>query len=447
MSDHQEYQYLNLLRSILLSGKDSDDRTGVGTRRIFGAQMRFDLSKEFPLFTTKKVHWKSIVGELLWMISGSTDNEYLKNRGISIWEEWKDENGNFGPIYGHQLRNHGGKYKNVAKPIPKPAQTPTVYGVGYLEDLELPKKEPILYRKWKSMLKRCYYAKDENYSYYGAKGVHVVNEWLSLKTFIEDAKQLDGFDPSKKLELDKDFVGNGFVYGPKTCCWLSQKENKTAAQCYRTFTVKNKEGQEFTFTNGSEFRKIHGIKNQGNFNSMLRGERNVAEGFVLVSSKDNRRGVDQLQNVIQEIKKNPNSRRLVMTLWNPADLPYQALPCCHGTAIQFGVIDGRLNCHMFQRSGDCFLGVPFNVASYSLLTLMIAHVTGLQPGEFVHSITDAHIYKNHFDQVKEQLSREPKKLPTVSFRREILSIDNFRVEDIILTGYESHPGIKAPVAV
>jgi len=267
---HQEHQYLNLLRHVLDSGVESTDRTGTGTKRIFGAQMRFDLSKEFPLITTKKVHWKSVVGELLWFLSGSTNNNDLVEKyGVTIWKEWAKPNGDLGPVYGAQ------------------------------------------WRSWKAH---------------------------------------DG---------------------------------------------------------GT---------------------------------------IDQIAGVISEIKNNPNSRRLIVTAWNPSEILAASLPPCH-TLFQFGVIDGKLNCHLFQRSADLFLGVPFNIASYSLLTQMIAHVTDLKAGEFVHSITDAHVYLNHVDQIRVQLEREPMPLPTVRLSCMASNIDDFKTTDIFLRDYKSHPSIKAPVAV
>lgn len=262
-------QYLDLLRYIRENGVMKSDRTGTGTQSIFGYQMRFDLSKGFPLLTTKKVHLKSIIYELLWFISGDTNIKYLKDHGVSIWDEWADENGDLGPVYGHQWRSW---------PAP---------------------------------------------------------------------------------------------------------DGKT---------------------------------------------------------------IDQLSNVIEMIKKSPDSRRLLVSAWNVAEVDSMALPPCH-TMFQFYVAEGKLSCQLYQRSADVFLGVPFNIASYALLTMMIAQVCGLEPGEFIHTTGDTHIYKNHFDQVELQLTRSPKSLPVMKINPEIKNIFDFKYEDFSLEGYDPWPGIKAPVAV
>jgi thymidylate synthase len=274
--------YLDLLRHVRDHGHRKSDRTGVGTLSVFGYQMRFDLAESFPMVTTKKLHLRSIIHELLWFIRGDTNIQYLNDNGVTIWDEWADENGSLGPVYGAQWR---------AWPAP------------------------------------------------------------------------DG------------------------------------------------------------------------------------------------RRIDQLKQVIERIQSRPDSRRHIVTAWNPADLPDEsmapdenarngrmALAACH-CLFQFYVADGRLSCQLYQRSADCFLGVPFNIASYALLTLMIAQVTGLKPGEFVHSFGDAHIYLNHLDQVDEQLSREPKPAPQMRLNPERKRIEDFVFEDFELLDYQAHPAIKAPIAV
>ncbi|WP_411502171.1 thymidylate synthase [Brevibacillus centrosporus] len=262
-------QYLDLCQRILDEGVTKEDRTGTGTISVFGHQMRFDLSEGFPLVTTKKLHTKSIFHELIWFLSGDTNIRYLQENGVRIWNEWADENGDLGPVYGKQWR-----------------------------------------------------------SFAGADG-------------------------------------------------------KT---------------------------------------------------------------VDQIQWVIDEIKRNPDSRRLIVSAWNPAEVDKMALPPCH-LLFQFYVANGKLSCQLYQRSGDTFLGVPFNIASYALLTHMIAHVTGLEPGDFVHTLGDAHLYLNHVEQVKLQLTREPKPLPKLKLNPDVTSIFDFKYEDIVVIEYESHPHIKGEVAV
>jgi thymidylate synthase len=261
--------YLALLRHILDHGVEKSDRTGTGTKSVFGHQMRFDLSKGFPLVTTKKVHTKSVIHELLWFLKGETSTRYLKENGVTIWDEWADENGDLGPVYGKQ------------------------------------------WRKWET-----------------------------------------------------------------------------------------KDG----------------------------------------------RVVDQVANVIAEIRRNPDSRRLVVSAWNVGELEDMALMPCHAM-FQFYVAGGRLSCQMYQRSADVFLGVPFNIASYSLLTMMVAQVTGHRPGEFVHTLGDAHLYLNHLEQAKLQLTREPRPLPRMEIDPSVKDIDAFRYEHFKLVGYDPHPAISAPIAV
>lgn len=261
--------YHDLVRHVLEHGHKKEDRTGTGTLSVFGYQMRFNLAEGFPLLTTKKVHLKSIIHELLWFLQGSTNIDYLKQHGVTIWDEWADEQGNLGPVYGYQWRNW-----------PKP------------------------------------------------DGSHI----------------------------------------------------------------------------------------------------------------------DQITQVVDAIKRNPDSRRLIVSAWNVADIEQMKLPPCHAF-FQFYVADGKLSCQLYQRSADIFLGVPFNIASYALLTMMVAQVCGLKLGDFVHTLGDAHIYLNHLDQVNEQLSRTPYPLPSMHLNPDVQDIFGFRFEDFTLENYQSHPAIKAPVAV
>lgn len=262
-------QYLDLLQHVMDNGTDRGDRTGTGTRGVFGYQMRFDLAEGFPVMTTKKLHLKSIIHELLWFLAGDTNIKYLNDNGVSIWDEWADKHGDLGPVYGKQ---------------------------------------------WRSWLTR------------------------------------DGAP------------------------------------------------------------------------------------------------IDQIKNLLKSLSTNPDSRRHIVSAWNPADVDNMALPPCH-CLFQFYVADGKLSCQLYQRSADIFLGVPFNIASYALLVLMLAQVLGLKPGEFVHTLGDAHIYSNHFEQVKLQLTRSPKALPTMWINPEVTDLFAFKFEDFRLENYEADPSIKAPIAV
>ena len=262
-------QYLDLLERILKEGAVKGDRTGTGTRSVFGHQMRFDLAAGFPLITTKRLHLKAIIHELLWFLAGDTNIKYLRDHGVTIWDEWADERGELGPVYGRQWRSW---------PAP------------------------------------------------------------------------DG------------------------------------------------------------------------------------------------RAIDQIAEVLTEIRRNPDSRRLVVAAWNPPDIPKMALAPCH-CLFQFNVADGKLSCQLYQRSGDVFLGVPFNIASYALLTHMVAQVTGLRPGEFIHTLGDAHLYSNHIEQAELQLTRKPRPLPRLRLNPDVTDLFAFRFEDIAVEAYDPHPPIKAPIAV
>lgn len=447
-------QYHDFLRHILHHGFRKEDRTGTGTLSTFvPPQMRFDLSQGFPLLTTKKLHWKSIAVELLFFITGKTNQKYLLDQGVTIWQEWGDANGNLGPVYSHQWRNFGGQHENRPQPKPQLEEDyePTVCGVAsqgsYVNDSESLYKEA--FQIWKGMINRCYNSDKDTYAYYGGRGVHVCDRWLLFTNFLEDTVELPGWHDKlnnwPEYNLDKDIIGDGFRYSPDTCIWASKSDNMRNAKNNIIYYLEHDDGRKAEVRYPKEFYTQEKIA-QGNFCSMLRGDRPRAGGWRLLGSKDPTRGVDQLQWVIDEIKRNPDSRRLIVSAWNPSDLPYMALPPCH-MIFQFYVIHGKLSCHLYQRSADAFLGVPFNIASYALLTHIIARLTDLEPGELIMTFGDAHIYLNHRDQVHLQLSREPRALPTLWINPRPFTLEDLAYEDFRIQGYEPYAAIRAQVAV
>lgn len=312
-------QYLELTKHIIENGTTRSDRTGTGTISVFGCQMRFDLTKGFPLLTTKKVPFRLIVSELLWFINGDTNIKFLLQHNNNIWNEWA--------------------FKSWVESSEYDGPDMSDFGRRSLEDSEFKQK----YEKEMEKFKHNILHNDEFARKYGDLGNVYGKQWREWKTSQGDT-------------------------------------------------------------------------------------------------------IDQLKNVIEQIKSNPASRRLIVSAWNPEDVPSMALPPCH-TLFQFYVADGKLSCQLYQRSGDMFLGVPFNIASYALLTHLIAYECGLEVGEFIHTIGDAHIYQNHVEQVQTQLSRKPKELPSVHINQGVTSIFALNVEDIELRDYNPHPAIKAPVAV
>lgn len=312
-------QYLNLCRHVLETGAKKEDRTGTGTISTFGYQMRFDLSKGFPLLTTKRVPFRLIVSELIWFIRGDTNIRFLLQHNNHIWNEWAFKRWVESPDYdGPDMTNFGLR-----------AQEDETFNAEYKQQMQ---------------------------------------------RFVDRVLKEDDFAAT--------YGELGDVYGKQWRAWRTSSEET----------------------------------------------------------------IDQLKDVVQMIKTSPDSRRLIVTAWSPEDIPNMALPPCH-TLFQFYVAENKLSCQLYQRSADIFLGVPFNIASYALLTHMIAQECGLEVGTFVHTLGDAHIYSNHVDQVKQQLEREPRTLPTLRLNPEVRSVFDFQVEDVNLDGYDPHPALKAPIAV
>ena len=435
--------YEDMLREVLMEGSSRPDRTGTGTTSLFGGRIEYDLRNGFPLITSKRVPFRLVAEELLYFLRGETNISTLQERGVHIWDEWADGNGNLGPMYGHQLRNYGGRVESIAQP-PRPPANQGAYKRG------LDPVEDFLYSTWKGIIGRCYTSSKDAYRYYGGKGVHVCDEWFNFDTFSTDVKLLEGWqgklrDP-EGYQLDKDAKGSGFRYSPTDCVWLSCSDNAAAKRDVE-YTVRHEDGSVESLTSPAAFIRERGL-HQGNFSSMLRGVRPKAQGWSLVSTVDHHKGVDQVSALITGIKADPHGRRHVMTTWNPSELSLMALPPCHGLVTQFNVTnDGHLDCQMYQRSADMFLGTPFNIASYALLTHMVAHVTGYGVGRLIWVGGDCHIYDNHRDQVKEQLSREHVPLPELEIVGDVANIDDFTIDNFKVTEYNPHPTLKGVVAV
>lgn len=442
-------QYLEMLQYVLDNGDEKADRTGVGTKSIFGYQTRYNLSKGFPMLTTKKVFWKGVVEELLWFLRGETNIKSLVDKGVHIWDAWADKDGELGPVYGFNWRKWGAKPDKIPQKTPKLRTGLNATYLGVANGAG--KEKHILAKTWEGMISRCYNKNDIGYDLYGGRGVSVDDCWLEFNYFAQDAEKLLNWENKKKnprkYVLDKDGIGDGFLYSVKTCQWITPKENELLKNT-KNITVKEiATGKNFTFNNASEFCKNNNFSDK-NFSDLWTGTKNakIRNGFELVSVEDTNKGIDQIANVIEQIKTNPNSRRLIVNAWNVGEIDKMALPPCH-MSFQFYVSNNKLSCQLYQRSGDIFLGIPFNIASYSLLTHMIAQVCDLEVGSFVHTIGDAHIYLNHLDQVREQLSRTSFDLPTLELDKTIKNIDDFKSEHIKLVNYNSHPAIKAPIAV
>lgn len=495
--------YLAILRELVNEGVPKGDRTKTGMRELFGSpQMVFDLNTgRFPLLTTKKMFLKGIIHELLWFLKGDTNIKYLQDHGVHIWDAWSGPRGNLGPVYGAQWRRWEHISWEPARHFVPPEFSTTfgkVAGVGVEGGGR--KANPELYSTWAGMLYRCYDEKRPEYAYYGAQGVHVHERWHNFCNFVEDAVKLEGWLLKKtfwdKYSLDKDRK-NSNRYGPDTCVWASVEEqriNTSRAQAVRCLTP---EGDSHITMNLAGFCQDMGL-DRSTVTKVLKHSRGSHKGwhFEVVTPQNQElaprvRLVDQIAELISLIQHKPESRRQVVSAWNPVEVPLQALPPCHTlwqTAVSplsferrvvwakslgftepqaryanreekdrtltalldhEGYPTHELHLKLYQRSADWFLGVPFNIASYALLTMMIAKVCGLAPGKFIHTFGSAHLYENHIEQAKTQLARTPFEAPRMKIRGEgsSLEIDGFKFEDFELLDYEHHPKISAPIAV
>lgn len=462
--NHVDRQYMTLLHTILEDGVDRPDRTGTGVRSTFGAHMKFDLSKGFPLLTTKKMHTTGMIEELLWFLRGDTNVNTLAESAKKWWQPWASENGDLGPIYGEQLRRSRWWFATTPKIfdpfVPEPSEN-LFYGYG---DLASTKKthcndraDELLKPVWRDMIKRCYVEQSKGYKSYGAKGVHMDPKWLHYPSFKEDATNIDGW-PSKleypdNYSLDKDIKFYSNRYSKETCIWATDREQKINNTQVRPLTAIDPEGKEHVFASIGDTNLLYNL-NISAVHRCLNGKLKSHHGWHSFKYIEMEKGsvlrfreIDQVANAVAQIKHTPWSRRILINLWHTPAMTIAALPCCHGSVIQFFVENDRLSCLMYQRSADTFIGVPVNIASYSLLTMMMAQVCDLKPGKFIHTLGDAHIYSNHFSQVNLQLSREPRSLPTMKINPDVKDIFSFTLDDFTLEGYDPHPAIKAPVAV
>lgn len=465
-------EYLKLVKNVLDNGVYKMDRTGTGTISVFGTQSRYNLTNGFPLVTTKKVHLKSIIHELLWFIRGDTNVKYLQDNGVTIWDEWFKPYTLDRPLVWVDKKSPDYvPFNDIIKTERECSNSDSEYDK--------------LKNTWVKMMRRCYDPSSHNYHMYGGCGVSVCKRWHSFDNFLEDAKLIPHWIYKKNnwadFELDKDYYGAN-QYGPTTSVWLSSGENNMYMKTANVIKATNDDGEEFwgisqahlcskinmSTSTLSRFLK-EGVpsvlkgKNKKFIgwefseakleNKMLRleliqdGELGPIYGKQWRSWETRDGTIDQLHNVIESLKHNPHSRRHIVSAWNTAEIDSMALPPCHAL-FQFFVDDeDRLSLQLYQRSADVFLGVPFNIASYSLLLMMVAQVTGYTPYEFVHTIGDAHLYVNHIEQAKLQLSREPLELPIMKLNNKITSIDGFKYEDFELYGYNHYPAIKAEIAV
>lgn len=472
-------QYHDLLRKILDEGVVRGDRTGTGTIGLFGQQMRFDLSEGFPLMTTKKMFWRGTVIELLWFLRGGTNEHWLRDRGVHFWKEWARPDGGLGPVYGRQLRCLQ-TYRQV-EPAYFDAPDVTVglpelrvdglrgnrnarntYDVGYLGAYDSEDKHlGMLLNVWRQMIRRCYDQSAKSFAGYGGAGVSVSAEWLCFANFQRDAKKLPGWNLKQEYpdgySLDKDSKLASNQYNRVSCIWASDDVQNVNKSNTKPFSAISPDGERVVFPSIGAMKRVHSVSPSA-VHRCLTGRLKSHHGWTHFEWLPNTEGsvwryseVDQLRTLIAGLKHDPESRRHVVTLWNPSDLDAMELTTCHGTVIQFFVADGKLSCQMYQRSADMFLGVPVNIASYALLTHIIANEVSLKVGELIITFGDSHIYNNHREQVAEQLSRTPKALPTLVIdpapREPGDILPRYTENHFSVLGYEPAAAIKAPVAV
>ncbi len=456
-------QYLDLLEHVLDHGVKKEDRTGTGTLSVFGWQMRFDLSEGFPLLTTKKMFTAGLIDELIWFISGSTNVNDLPDRTKKWWTPWQSADGGLGPIYGEQYRRSRWWFQVVPdiREQPKVCKNQELFaGVGDIgttsRTMGQSREMAILKSTWREMLKRCYAEKSKAFKHYGATGVHVDTAWLNFDNFMRDAAHLPGWNMKRMwpsyFSLDKDTLAASNCYSAETCMWASHDEQGYNTSTNKPFYATSPEGTETLFASIGEMHRVFGM-NLSAVHRCLNKKLVTHHGWSNFRYAEGEgkvfrfREVDQLMSLIANLVYDPHSRRHMINLWHTPAMAHANLPCCHGSVIQFHVANGELSASVYQRSVDTLIGLPVNIASYALLTLMVAQVCGYEPGDFVWTGGDCHLYLNHLEQAKLQLTREPRKLPTMKLNQDVKDIFEFKFEDFTLEGYDPHPHIKAEVAV
>lgn len=524
------YQYLNLITDILEHGVEQADRTATGTLSVFGRQLRFDLAQGFPLVTTKRLHVKSIIHELLFFLSAASNIQYLQEHGVSIWNPWADEDNSIGKAYGYQWRawegspqplkitprrrlkpkthfnylqfplevpdksnsdtligrtfdshccgqfrvlagdNHGYRIQFLTTGYQLPGISheqmrqgsvtdiyyPIEYGVGFVGEQAIKTAlDNQLYQCWRELLARCYHPKHPQYHHHLQEQAFVEPRWFNFSHFYADAKSLPNWglfinDPHH-YQLSKDYYHSN-CYSAQSCVWLSQahvnfyKNNILGA--FKVFgTAHSKPFIELSPAVIAENYQldINDIK------AALKGQKSSVNGFRFEPLVDGDLyryplAIDQISQLIDGIQTQPYSRRHIVSAWNVAHLEAMALPPCH-LLMQFYVAHNKLSCQLYMRSADVGIGLPFNIASYALLTLMIAQVCNLAVGELIVTLGDAHIYRNHIQALKIQQQRQPYELPTMKLNKTIKDIFSFKYNDFTLENYQAHPHIKMPVAV
>ncbi len=465
-------QYLDLLEELRQRGTPKGDRTGTGTLSLFGYQMRFALRDGFPLLSTKKLHLKSIIHELLWFLQGDTNVKYLQENGVKIWNEWRRP---------YSLNGRGLIFIE-----PKDADyVPHDRGFSY-DGVNAPagSVDAKLAALWAKMMRRCYDQQHHRYSLYGGHGVSVAKRWHDAEVFVKEVKSIPHWwyklHDWNSFELDKDYFGVN-QYGPETSVWLHTAENNIYTKSAKPLVIRDETGLENFFITLNEASRQTGIPAStlsrfiGGMPKTLKGKNKQYLGWEFKEANlegklprleiipdgelgpiygqqwrrwetTDGRVVDQISQVVEQIKTNPDSRRLIVSAWNVGELDAMALPPCH-IMVQFYVAEGRLSCQLYQRSADVFLGVPFNIASYALLTHIMAQQCGLEVGDFVWTGGDVHLYANHLTQAETQLMRQPYPLPRLIIKRQPPDIFSYLYEDFALENYQAHPHIAAPVAV